>query len=75
MDARHSMEEETLETLRETARALEKGLTEARRAIAELEARLAWSHSRVSETSTFTREQFGAAPAKQTKAGPPPAQG
>jgi hypothetical protein len=40
--------QETLESLRGTERALEKQLTTARRAIAELEARLAWSHSRVS---------------------------
>jgi|GEM_PF-7009600 len=74
MDTPHSTEERTLETLRETARVLENGLTEARRAIAELEARLTWSHSRTRDTEMFTRDHFRAAPSQEAKTPPPATQ-
>jgi|GEM_PF-5976676 len=53
-------ETETLATLKESAAALEKTLMAARRAIAEMEARLAWSNSQhpgpATETDFMTKE-------------------
>jgi len=48
--------EATLVSLRQTQRELEQMLTSTRQAIAELEARLAWSNSRGRDTEIFTRE-------------------
>jgi hypothetical protein len=72
METPGNLEERTLESLRETARILEKGLTEARCAIAEIEARLTWSHSRVSDTSLFKRDRFGASQEPKPSTPPPP---
>ena len=49
MEKEGQKQQETLEALRGTEKALNEQLATARCAIAEMEARLAWSHSQISK--------------------------